>query len=103
MAYPRKTFNISSATTTTLVSAVAGKIVKGFRFFASANGAQTIDLQDSAGNTLLGGPLGFVAGSNLYMDDDGTSPLFQAITGNGIQVVTTTSGAIVGFIDFIQA
>lgn len=94
--------NITTATTTILVAASAGKTVKIYRVFLNIDATQTIDIQDTAGTTLVGGALAYAANGGIVFDFLG-EPWFVTTSGLGFQFVTSTTGKVRGFIDYVQS
>lgn len=93
--------NISTITTTVVISAVAAKTVSIYRMFLNFDATQTVDIQDTAGAVLTGGPLSFGANGSLLFDFFG-EPWFVPTVGLGLQFVSSTTGKIRGFIDYLQ-
>ena len=107
MAWSRRTLSISTAGTTVVIPALAGRIPKIVRYSldASGNNNATVDVQDTSGTSLTGGPIslstGISAAAYADQEDAKANPLYSANPGLGIQfVVAGTTAAITGWIDY---
>jgi len=100
--FTRATINITSATTTTIVSLTAAQTVKVYRMFLNFDAAQTVDIQDTDGTSLVGGALSFGANTGVVWGLEGELH-FVTASGKGLQFVTTTTGKVRGYIDYIKS
>ena len=107
MAWSRRTLSISTAGTTVVIPALAGRTPKIVRYSldASGNNNATLDVQDTSGASLTGGPIslstGISAAAYADQEDAKANPLYSANPGLGIQFVTAgTTAAITGWIDY---
>jgi len=107
MAWARRTLTINAAGTTVVIPALTGRQAKIVRyaFDASGNNNATLDVQDTSGASLTGGPIslstGISAASYADIEDAKLNPLYLAPPGLGIQfVVAGTTAAITGWIDY---
>ena len=95
-------FNISTATTTTLVAAVTGKSIDVIHFCFSMTGTTpTAKVQDDAGspNVLTGTfDLAGVYAFNGRRED----PLFSTAKGQALTLVSTGTPSIRGFVAYKQ-
>ena len=109
-AWSRVTVNLNAAGTTVLVPAIAGQSVKVVRYLLDPGGSgnASVDLQNTDGTTLVGGPLSLNTG-NTFTYNYGSSaealanPIFQTKPGMGLQIVLTgASATMTGVIDYQQ-
>jgi hypothetical protein len=103
---PRALIHTTSAGTTVLVPAQAGKAVRVGRLYVNGSGPGTVDFQDTTGATLVGGALP-VSNTTPAVYIDGLMPelqhqvpLFLTPVGTGLQLVTTGAININGFVDY---
>lgn len=96
--FTRVLLNINTAVTTVSVAAVASQTVKVYRIFLNMESGQTVDFQDTSNVTLSGGPI-----TNGIVLDYVNNLWFVTDSGKGFQLVTTTTGRVTGFIDYLQS
>lgn len=100
--FTRTTLNISTATTTSIVSGTASQTARIYRMHLNIAASQTIDLQSSGGASLWGGAHTFSAGAVLIWDFMGEAWAISTVA-EGLQLVTTTTGVVRGFVDYIKS
>lgn len=100
--FPRFKLNVSTGTTTVIVAGAALMTAKIYRMLVNVAAAQTMDIQGTGGVSLCGGPLTFAAGGGLVLDFLG-EPWFESPVGEGLQIVTTTTGAMRGVVDYVRS
>ena len=93
--------DIASATTTILVAAASGRIVKVYRLIVFANGANTLTWQDS-GAAVLYPAMAFAANSGLVLDEYGY-PWMTTPAGLGLSLVTSAAAQVSGRVYYSQA
>ncbi|MBS0176737.1 MAG: hypothetical protein JSR64_22160 [Nitrospira sp.] len=98
--FTRTTINITTATTTAVVSATAAQITRVYRVFLNFGGSQTLDIQ-TASTSLVGGPLSFQTGSGLVLDFMGEVWVLTN-ANEALNFVTTTTAPVRGFIDYFK-
>jgi hypothetical protein len=97
--------NVTSATTATLVAAVAGAIVRVYRIFIMPSAAQNLTFQDTSAGALQIPVITYTATTNsapTVMDFTGEPWLFTPV-GRGLQLVSTTTAPTAVAIWFNQA
>jgi len=105
MAWARYNIRIAAAGTVVAIPAAAGKQIKVARWVVNCSAATlTIDVQDTTGTSLTGVgafPLGQTS-SAPYADsqDATTNPIITVGQGLGLQLVSTGTGTINGWIDY---
>ena len=105
MAWNRANIRIAAAGTVVLVPASAGKTIKVVRWVLNCSvGTLTADLQDTGGTSLTGVasfPLGQTS-SAPYADyqDAYTNPILPVTPGLGLQIVSTGTGTMNGWVDY---
>lgn len=94
--------NISSATTTTVVSSVASNYIKvyGLFFRVGSSGANNVTVRDSTPTTLID-LLDFTAKESLFLQMQPT-PWFASAASTGFQIVTSTATPVVGRVYYTQ-
>lgn len=102
--WSRTPINASGAGTVAIQAALAGKCVRLQRIFLVASGALTVDIQDTSGASLVGGPLTMATGTQINLtyediEDARNNPLFITKQGLGAQLVFS-AGTCNGFVDF---
>lgn len=85
--------NIATGTTTAVVAAVAGKIIRVYKVLLVAAAAQTLNIEDGA--TPLTNVMTFATGIPLVLEFD-QAPWFTTTAGNALNFVTTTTGQLSG-------
>lgn len=102
--YTQATLNITSATTTSVVSGTAAQTVRIYAIVLTCAAAQTIDIQSSGGTSRTGGALTCASSGSIVLDPMVTgSAWYTSVTGEGIQFVTSTSGTIHGTVWYIKS
>lgn len=102
--YTQATLNITSATTTTVVSGTAAQTVRIYAIVLTCAAAQTIDIQSTGGTSRTGGALTCSSGGSVVLDPFPTgSARWTSVSGEGIQFVTSTSGTIHGTVWYIKS
>lgn len=91
----RQTVNITTATTTAIVTATASQAVRVYKMVLNVAAAQTLNIISSGGTSLVGAAMSFGANGGLVLDFDG-EPWYVSVTGEGLSFVTTTTGAVTG-------
>jgi len=105
MAWARYNVRIAAAGTVVAIPAAAGKQIKVTRWAVNTSAASlTVDIQDTTGTSLTGVntmPQGQTY-SIPYADsqDAVTNPVMTVGMGLGLQLVTTGTGNINGWIDY---
>ena len=101
--FKRSTFGINTVTTTVIVPATAGAVVRVYRLVMSVDAANTVDVQDTSGVSLIGGPWAWGAGiaPHDFFHFSGP-PWFTTGVGLGLQFVTSTTANVRGVIDYLQ-
>lgn len=92
--------NINTATTTAVIAARQGAIIRVYRLLLSAGAAQTLDIKDGT-VSLTGGALTFAAGGFMCLDLDGV-PWFSGTVSTALNFVTTTTGQLSGRLYYVQ-
>ena len=94
--------NISSATTTTVVSSIASNYIKvyGLFFRVGSSGSNNVTVRDSTPTTLID-LLDFSAKESLFLPMQPT-PWFSSATSTGLQIVTSTTAPVVGRVYYTQ-
>jgi hypothetical protein len=100
--FTKATLNITTATTTHVVTGTAAQTVRVYRMVLTCAAAQTIDIQSSGGTSLTGGPLTCAASGGIVVDFSGP-PWWTSVSAEGIDFVTTTTGAIHGTVYYIKS
>lgn len=101
LPFTRATINITTATTTAVVSATASQTTRVLRVMLNFAATQTLDIR-SASTSLVGAPMTFGQGAGLILDFQGT-PWFVTATNEALNFVTSTTGAITGFVDYVKS
>lgn len=101
LPFTRATVNITTATTTAIVSATASQTTKVYRMMLNFAAAQTLDIR-SASTSLVGAPMTFAPGSGLILDFSGT-PWFVTASNEALNFVTSTTGTITGWVDYVKS
>lgn len=101
LPFSRATINITTATTTAVVSATASQTTRVLRMMLNFAATQTLDIR-SASTSLVGAPMTFATGGGVVLDFQG-SPWFVTATNEALNFVTTTTGAITGFVDYVKS
>lgn len=94
--------NISTATTTTLVSAVSGKCIKVWGIWVQSAGTQTMKFQDGT-PTILIPVIDFATRERLFIQQYSTPyPWFTTVAGAKLDVVTTQAVQLSGRLYYSQ-
>ena len=94
--------NISTGTTTTLVTAVSGKRIKVWGIWVQSAGTQTMKFQDGT-PTILIPVIDFAARERLFIQQyDVPYPWFTTVAGAKLDVVTTQSVQLSGRLYYSQ-
>jgi|ERR1041385_2737202 xanthine dehydrogenase molybdopterin-binding subunit B len=89
--------DISSATTTTVISTAADEYFNVVKLFLHASGANAATLKSAS--TVLCGKLDLVAQERFFLESaDGVSLLRGAAVGDDFTIVTTTTAQLSGFV-----
>src|SRR5262245_37141827 len=108
-AYTRNSNHISSATTTTVVAAVAGQNISVWSLSACVDNAGTatnVTIQDSASTNLIGTNVVYALGAGTCLtflrSDRNHGPHLVVTSGLGLQVVTSAAGPVEVSVEFTQ-
>ena len=94
--------NISTGTTTTLVSAASGKRIKVWGIWVQSAGTQTMKFQDGT-PTILIPVIDFAARERLFIQqNDIPYPWFTTVAGAKLDVVTTQAVQLSGRLYYSQ-
>lgn len=93
--------NINTAVTTALVTATAAQVIRVYRAFFFITAADSLTFA-SAASALLGGALAFPGVGTITWDLTGI-PWLTCGTNEALNLTTTTTAQISGFVDYIKA
>lgn len=98
----KQTVNITSGTSTAVIAGTAAQFVRVYRIMLNFAATQTLDIRSSGGTSLVGAAMSFGANGGLVLDFDG-EPWLTTLTGEGLTLVTTTTGAVNGVVYYVKA
>lgn len=100
--FTKVTVNITTATTTHVVTATAAQTVRVYKVVLNFAGTQTLDVKGTGGTSLVGAAMSFGTGGGLVLDFDGAA-WWTTIAGEGLDFVTTTTATVTGTVYYIKS
>ena len=91
--------NIGTASTVSIVAAVAGQRVRAYKMVFTSAAAQTLTFQDGA--TVLTGPITVATGTPIVLPMDG-NPWFVSSIGNALNILQSSAVNVSGTVWFTQ-
>ena len=92
--------SFASASSNTVIAAVAGEIIRIYRVLIIAAAAATLTFQD--GSTALSGAMALAANGTIILPNCGI-PWFQTSAGNAFNILSSTGAQISGTIWYLQS
>jgi hypothetical protein len=92
--------SFASASSNTVIAAVAGEIIRVYRVLLVANAAANLTFQD--GSTALSGAMALAANSPVVLPNCGI-PWYQTSPGNAFNILSSTGAQISGTLWYLQS